>query len=139
MARRSVLNDELVIEARRLRREGWRITDLARKYGVSAPAMGCALSGESYAHVPDPIPVWSIGVGRKLSVESVVKARSLYQQGASIPKLAGSLGVTSCALRKAISGDTWPRVPGAVHAYPRRPRLSRTKSQFIAGGTRGGS
>jgi len=46
------LDEAKVIEARRLRREGWIYADLAERYGVTAGTILAAVSGRTWGHVP---------------------------------------------------------------------------------------
>lgn len=46
------LDETKVVEARRLRREGWVYADLAERYGVTAGTMLAAVSGRTWRHVP---------------------------------------------------------------------------------------
>ena len=45
------LTEEIVMEARRLRRTGWSVADLCRKYNITGGPMSLALRGITWKHV----------------------------------------------------------------------------------------
>lgn len=47
----SKMTDETVREARRLRSDGWKVAELAKRYGVSRSTMSDALRGRTWSHV----------------------------------------------------------------------------------------
>lgn len=49
---RSKLTEASVIEARRLKREGWTYPELVERYGVSKVTLFYAISGRTWGHVP---------------------------------------------------------------------------------------
>jgi hypothetical protein len=50
---RAVLNDDLVVEMRRLRSEGWSMPRLSARFGVGRNTVCYALSGVTWGHVPE--------------------------------------------------------------------------------------
>jgi hypothetical protein len=49
---RAVLDDVKVIEARRLKREGWTYPELAARYGVCRNTVSYAVTGKTWSHIP---------------------------------------------------------------------------------------
>lgn len=46
-----ILTEDIVLEARELRRMGWSVASLARRYGVTGGPMSLALRGITWKHL----------------------------------------------------------------------------------------
>lgn len=55
---------------------------------------------------------------KALTADAVVKARAMYARGASFPEVAAQFGASVSATRKAIVGESWKNLPGAVEPRP---------------------
>lgn len=55
---------------------------------------------------------------KTLTAQDVVKARAAYAKGASFPEVAARFGASLSATRKAIIGESWKELPGAVEPRP---------------------
>ena len=106
------LTAEMVIEARSLYPEQ-SIQKLAKKYGVAPNSMGCAIHGDSWAHLPGAIPKKD-ATYHTLTREMVVEDRKAYEEGKTAEELALKRGVHKESMIRALTGRTWSKVPDPV-------------------------
>jgi hypothetical protein len=112
---RPALTDEQVLDARQRYAApgGPTIGALAREFGVSRPAMGGALRGSTYAHVPMP-------------PELVTKIERPRVPGKAVARNVKSIGdQVQADLQKKERRRKPPRKPVDLRTQPERPRRPR--------------
>jgi hypothetical protein len=67
----------------------------------------------------------------KLSLDQVMIARQRAARGEEVLSIARELGVSYAALRDAVSGKKWRRVPGSVPVYSTRRKLTEDQVREI--------
>lgn len=115
--RGGAMADSQVRDARRLRRKGVALWEVASRFGVSLKTAQAALFGRTpYAGIQDPPPLrpGPRGTTRALADSQVALARQLRRSGATLGAIAGKLGVSDRTVMVAILGR-------AVYARVRRP------------------
>lgn len=103
------LTDELVAEARRLRRAGMELQQLAEKYDVSRATIASAVFGETWIHVAEP-PCSRISDGRrhaKLTADEVKEVRALLAEGVKGTTIAARYGVSNVTISDIKTGRSW--------------------------------
>jgi hypothetical protein len=109
------LTDEIVLECRRRYAAGETQQVLAAEYGVHQAAMSQAITGASWAWLPDAVPIDRKRHGTqgaahhsaKLTPEIVEEAHRRNEAGETQRALAAEYGVTQATLWKALNGRTW--------------------------------
>ena len=121
MARRKLLTEAEVYEARQRYAEGTRLKVLAKDYGVTPTTMGMAVRGRSYTKdhyrwgvrfgkYQDRPPVdiaFNHVPNRKLTADQVLEARRRRVSGETVTEIAQSYGVARGTMGKAICGHTF--------------------------------
>lgn len=101
-----VHNARLTVEAvEDIRTSDLSRSELAAKYGVHPVRISKIRSGRAWAHVPLRAKPSKHAV--KLTTESALEIRRLYEEGVSAPKIAASFGVASSTIYRAIHGNCW--------------------------------
>jgi predicted transcriptional regulator len=121
--KQAVLDEEKVALARELYRQGQSVSALAEHFEVSEPTMTLALTGKTWAHVPNPVEIrsqeesqhrGSLTPTAQLDEEDVIEVRNLSAQGWSQSQIARHLGVAQATIQKLLSGKSWKHVPDPV-------------------------
>lgn len=113
-----------VVEMRARYRENENLStdDLAEQFGISQVEALRIITGKRWAHVPGAIKARRRARhgehnGRaRLSRASVVEARKRFATGEPIADLATHFGVGYEQMRRAIRGEAWASIPGAIPA-----------------------
>lgn len=125
------LTEAAVLECRRRYAAGERLRVLVAEFGVTTAGMSNAISGDTWAWLPDAVPVDKRRHGKggiahhaaKLTPEIVIEARRRYSAGEKQPDLAAEYGVTQATLQKALTGQTWQDVDGYLDDVHSRRRI----------------
>ena len=123
-----------VREMRRLRREeGTTYRELGEMFGVSQSAASRAVRGDAWADVEGAATgthgrsrPGGANSGAVLTDKQVLMIREAVTSG-SVKRFAGELGVSRSLIKRAISGDTYPHLPGATSFCPRLSDLGRCR------------
>lgn len=119
---RTSMNEELVSQALELRAKKLPVREIALQLGVSESAISRAISGETWARVPDPLDVRSVslrGVNQvkgsehhnsKLTETIVLQIRGLYPTIKG-PELARKFGVETATIYGILNRRSWAHLP----------------------------
>jgi Homeodomain-like domain len=120
--RRSVLTEEQVIHARRMRALGAPWKEIIQAVGGNQWAVRRAVHGKTWPHARGPIVRPSRrGRPRLLrDAHAVELVRTMRARGASYVKIAQAVGTTYAVARWAAIGLSWPDAPGPIATV--RPR-----------------
>ena len=129
----SKLSAEEVIKIRAIRREeGMTYAEIADQFPVSSEAIASAIRGETWAHIPGAMPDDATGDTRfgcggsnpaaVLSDVSVAEVRRRALEGQSVERLADEFGCGRDVIVRAVTGETYGHIGGAVGLCADLPR-----------------
>lgn len=95
------LTDELVVELRQYVRAGGRLKAWAEAHGITVACASYAARGDTWTHVPDPVPKVH---KQRLSDDDVVEMRRLFAAGVPRTELAERFGCTSSHVSRVVRG-----------------------------------
>lgn len=120
------LTEEMVCEARRLyAEEQWSLADVADYFGVGRAAIGRAISGQRWGHIPGAVKLRPAVTGRgadnpksTFSEEEVREIRRLASLGTPRAEIARRFEATWTSIARIISRRTWSHVPDPPAVVP---------------------
>lgn len=99
----AVLTDAIVIEARRLAREGMKRKDIAELFGVEGPTLSCAIRGKTWSHLNEVAPPADPNRGGgKLSADDVRTIRAEAAAGVPQKDLAAHFECSAALISKIV-------------------------------------
>lgn len=100
------LTDEIVLEARRLARNGTPRADIARQFNLASSTVSNIISGRSWSHLPGAMP----NSKSKLTPDTVRAIRKAAADGATWASLSRKYNVSVDAIRQAAQRNTWAHI-----------------------------
>jgi len=109
MAARRRLPDRVVCDIRWSYESGARLSELARKHGLSEVSIWAILIGRTYGRVPGTAHLRGSG-NAKLNPAAVRAIRTYRTQGETIRVIASRFGVSHRCIMDVLSGSSWRHV-----------------------------
>lgn len=104
------LDDEVVLDMRRLRAQDYTGVKIAARYRLPIKIVRNAISGRSHQHLPNAI---TAPLNRALTDEQVIEMRRLYRdEDWTQPRLATKFGISSTGVSGIVLGKTYKHLPG---------------------------
>lgn len=107
----AVLTDQIVIQARKLAKEGLTHAVIADRFRVKRETLGFAITGKTWAHLNDTeTPAPSRPGGTRLTEDDVRTIRKDRAEGVSPDVLATRYGLTKANIYAIVSRKSWKHV-----------------------------